>query len=214
MTRYLSSTNETEGDKDSVIEVIAVDLDFVSGHVRAHTGIGSVTIDGNAYDGVGQLGGIDVDEETVEGGARSFLLTLSGDSSLLAEAVDDSNSYQGRSVTVYKGFLNIETNAFVDTPETLEQGRMEKMTIHLGRNTGEIQLSCESQQRAPAAPVRMTDAYQQLRFSGDRFFDLVGTIPGFVGTWGSKGAANDLGGYTAPSVSGPYHRGNMPGRRP
>ena len=212
MTRYVSSTNQTEGAKASLCPVIAVDLDFASGHVRAHSLLGPLTIGADTYTGVGTLGGIEFDDETTQVAARGFTLTITGESSLIATARDEI--YQGRRAVVYIGYFNLDSGTLVDTPELHEDGVMDQMLVRLGPSQGSIELICESKMRSPAVPARYTDADQQARYPGDLFFNLIGKIQGFQGTWGTKGVANDLSGYQPPSVTGPYSRGNMPGRNP
>lgn len=196
MTRFASTANQTEATQPSIRLFVAVALDFASGVVRAHDGAGSITIGGNEFTGVGNFGGVELTEETVEIIARGIKLRLSGvDNSLLTTALTEN--YQGRSATVYLGFLNMETNALIDTPETLWEGRMAQMTISLGKTTGTLELSCEHRLRREPRIARYTHADQQLAYSGDRFFDLVAKIPGFQGTWGARGVANDGGSLMA-----------------
>jgi hypothetical protein len=211
VTRYASSTNQTEGAKPAIVQFTAAELNFASGFVRAHNGLGTINFGGNDYVGVGTLGGLEFDEESTQLQGRGFTLTVSAESSLVATARDEI--YQGRSAKVYLGFLNIDTGVVLDTPELVEDGIMDQMRLKLGPNSG-IQILCESLLRSPVLPARYTDADQNLRYPGDRFFDLAGKIAGFPGTWGAGGVANDLSGYQAPAVTGPYHRGNMPGRNP
>ena len=204
MTRVASTPNTTELEKPSITIFVAVDLDFASGHVRAHDGVGDISFGGYTYSGVGRFGGIDIAEESISVIAKPVTLSLSGvDSSLLSTALLEQ--YQGRTATIYMGLLNTETLALIDTPETLWEGRMDVMTVQLGPETGSIKLNCEHRLRREPRIARYTDADQQLAYSGDLFFNLIGKIAGFKGTWGNKGVANDgasLIPYTGPTWSG------------
>ena len=204
MTRVASSTNNTALQAQNIRLFIAADLDFVSGHVRAHDGIGDVTFSGNTYSGIGKFAGIDVAEESINVIAKPVVLTISGiDSSIIATAVTEQ--YQGRTATLYLGLQDVDTGALLDTPEVLWEGRMDVMTVQLGPSTGSVKLNCEHRLRREPRIARYTDADQQLAYSGDLFFNLVGKILGFKGTWGNKGVANDGSNLiVAPSNYGNY----------
>jgi len=192
-SRFASATNETASARTTLRLFIACALDFASGFVRAHDGLGTFSWASNSYDGVGRFGGIDVAEETIDVIAKPVKMKLSGvDSGLVATTMTEE--YQGRSATLYFGLVNPDTNVLFDTPETLWDGLMDQMSISLGQATGEITLNCEHRLRAEPCIARYTDADQQKRYSGDRFFDVQGKIQGFRGTWGAKGVANDLKG--------------------
>jgi len=204
LSRYASSTNQTEGDKARIGMFIACALDFSSGFVRAHNAIGDYTWGGNTYNGVGKFGGIEVAEESMDMVPRAITLTLSGvDSSLISTATTEN--YQGRAATLFMGLVNLDTNALIDTPETLRVMRMNQMTIILGEQSS-IQLSLEQRMRMAPRVARNTDADLKLLYSSARFFDLLPKIPLFHGTWGTKGAANDGGASpsTPPGWRTPY----------
>jgi len=194
VTRFASATNSTEAAKQAVRMFVAVALDFSSGMVRVHDGIGAVTWGGNTYDGIGNFGGIEQVDESVEVIARPLSLTLSGvDSSLVSTAMTET--YQNRTVTIYLGFLNESTNAVIDTPEVAWEGRMNQMSISSAEGSAVIKLSCEHRLRREPRIARYTNEDQQLLFSGDRFFDLITSIKGFVSKWGelSVGGSGGIG---------------------
>lgn len=200
--RLVSALNRAAAAKASVCHFLAADLDLpISGHVRAHNGLGVITIGGNPFAGVGRLGSVSFEKETTASQMRGFTLTIEADNDLCQDAMADvTGRYQGREVIVYGGFVNPDTNALADVPEILDRGLIETMTIKLGAQSGSIDVHCESQMRWTTPPARYTDADQQLRHPGDRFFDRVGRIAGFQGTWGAQGVAND-GSASASSSS-------------
>jgi len=204
VTRVASTTNATELAKPNIRIFVAVDLDFASGHVRAHDGVGTINFGGNTYDGIGRFGGIDIAEESISVVAKPVTLTISGvDSFLVATAITEQ--YQGRTATIYLGLLDLDTQQLLDTPETLWEGRMDVMTVQLGPESGSIKLNCEHRLRREPRIARYTDADQQLAYSGDVFFNLIGKIQSFKGTWGAKGVANDGGNlipYAGPTWNG------------
>lgn len=197
MTRIVSTANATALAAARVRLFVAVYLDFSSGAVRAHDGIGTVTFGGNDYLGLGQFGGIELAEESVEVIAKPVTMKLSGiETGLLSSAMTEV--YQGRTATVYLGLQDTETGALIDTPETVWSGKMDQMTVALKPNAGEITLRCEHRLRREPKISRYTDADMQLAYSGDRFFDLIGKIAGFKGTWGAKGNINDGSNLSVP----------------
>lgn len=169
---------------------IACDLDFASGHVYANDGYTNVTWGGHTYSGVGIFAGIEVAEEALDIIAKPVTLSLSGvDSTLLTTL--RTEVYQGRTVTLYVGFVDETTGLTVDTPEILWEGRMNQMSASWDGSDASIKLSCEHRLRREPRIARYTHADQQMANAGDRFFDLVGKIPGFRGTWGAAGVANN-----------------------
>jgi hypothetical protein len=198
VTRFASATNSTEAAKQAIRIFVAVSLDFTSGVVRVHDGIGSISWGGNTYEGVGQFGGIEAVTESVEVIARPLSLTLSGvDSSLISTTLTEV--YQNRAATVYVGFIDETTGAVIDTPETAWEGRMNQMSISSAEGSAEIRLTCEHRLRREPRIARYTNEDQQILFPGDKFFDLVPSIKGFVSRWGDRDAAFGGGGqYNQP----------------
>lgn len=184
MTRWASSTAQTAAGQLDVVMVTLVDLDFASGHVRAHDGVGDLSFGGNTYLGVGQYGGIEAVTEDLEIVARPLKLTLSGvDASLVSTTMTEV--YQNRAATIYIGILNKSTLQFVDTPEEVWGGRMDVLSIEVNEGTAVITLSCEHRLRREPRIARYTDQDQQLAYSGDNFFNNLSFIPGYRTNWGS-----------------------------
>lgn len=191
MTRFATAGNETEAAKPKLQLTVFAALDFPTGMVRAHSGIGTVTWGGNDWLGVGQFGGIDAVTEDFSGIARPVRLSLSGvDTSLLDEVVDQT--YQSRTVTIYVGFFSTETGALAGDPEVVWEGLMDTATITVDGSQGTISLNCEPRLRREPRIARYTNEDQQLLHSGDRFFDLVYAIKGFVSKWGQKNVYGGL----------------------
>lgn len=190
MSRFESADNASASTRPSVRIFVACDLDFVSGNVRAHDGIGPMTWGGNTYDGVGTFGGIEIAEESIDVIAMPLRLKLSGvDAGLVALAMDEV--YQGRQATLYFGLVDTTTHQLIDTPEVLWEGMMDQMTVNLTDGVGEINVSCEHRLRREPRIARYTHEDMQLHYSGDRFFDLLPTIAGYRGKWGAKDVANN-----------------------
>lgn len=192
MTRFASTTNQTAAAELDVRAFVAADLDFASGHIYVHDGIGEISFGGHTYEGVGKFGGVATVDEDISITARPVVLTLSGiDSSHITTLRDEV--YQGRSATLYLGLCNDKDNSLLDTPETLWEGRMNQATLTWDGQSVSIAISCEPRLRREPRIARYTDADQQLAYSGDRFFELVPKIPGYRGRWGEKGVGGPIG---------------------
>lgn len=199
MTRWASNTNETQAAKPAIYLVTLCELAFDSGTIRVHDGAGTLSFGGNDYFGIGTYGSFDIVDENIDNVARGVRLTLSGvDSSLVSTVMTET--YQGRTVTLYLGLLD-EDMAFVDDPEELWSGRIDTMSISLDKDTAAISVACEYRLRKEPVVARYTDTDQRLAFSGDRFFDLTQKIPQFKATWGDK----------PNSYAGGFGGGNLPG---
>lgn len=184
MTRFASNTNETEAAKKNLTMVVLAKLEFSSGALYVHDGIGSLSFGGDTYVGVGSFGGIESSDEQIELVAKPITLSLSGvDSSIVSSAMTED--YQNKPVTIYLGFLN-DSNAFVATPEIVWEGRMNQMQVSISKGTGSIKLSCEYRLRREPIIARFSDQDQKLAFPGDRFFDLLPTIANYAGKWGQR----------------------------
>lgn len=187
MSRFDSNTNEAASERPSVRIFVACDLDFASGHVRAHDGIGTLRWGSPEveYLGVGQFGGIEIAEESIDLIAMPLKMKLSGvDASLVATAMDEV--YQGRQATLYFGLVDTSTHQLIDTPEVLWEGMMDQMSVNLTDGVGEINVSCEHRLRREPRIARYTHEDMQLHYAGDRFFDLLPVIAGYRGKWGAK----------------------------
>lgn len=204
MTRFADANNATEAAKANIRIFVAVALDFTSGVIRVHDGIGSITWGGNTYEGVGKFGSIETVDESAEVIARPVTLLLSGvESGLISTALTEA--YQGRTATIFLGFMNLDTGALIATPETAWEGRMNQMNVSMSAGAATIKLTCEHRLRREPRIGRYTDQDQQILFVGDRFFDLIPDIKGFVAKWGDRDAiypAAPIGGGTGGMYEG------------
>jgi hypothetical protein len=190
MSRIVSSANATALQEPNAQIAIAVDMDFPSGHVRLHDGCGPLTIGGNAYEGTGKVHLLDKIEESIDVIAKPVSVVLSGvDASMITTA--RAGGYQGRDITFYLCVFSLTSGSLIDTPEVAWEGKMDSITIRLGQGEASLRLNCEHRLRREPRIARYTNQDQQLAYSGDRFFDLVPSIPGFKSKWGEKGLAND-----------------------
>ena len=211
MTRWDSSTNDTDAGKVQVVMVTMVDLNFTSGAIYVHDGIGNLLYNSRTYQGIGEYGTIDAVSEDLSGQAKSIQLGLSGvEASLVNSAMTEN--YQGKVVTVYVGILDPATMNFVDNPQVCWEGRMDYMAIDIAQGSAKITLVCENRMYIEPKVARYTDQDQQLAHAGDSFFDQVAWIPLATANWGSTtvqhpGAAPiPVGGGPGPGKTSPNQR--------
>lgn len=217
MTRIVSPDYALEAEKPSITMVCMVEVNYDSGTVRVHDGIGSIVLGGNIlteageqldaenddnlindatiapFYGIGDFGGIESVEENIEVVARQVTLTCSGlDSTWLTPALTED--YQNRTVTVYLGFFSPDTGALIGSPEVIWEGRINQQTITLSKGDATLSMTCEHRLRREPRIARYTQADQELLHTGDRFFDLTHTIEGFVNRWGRRDVGYGGGG--------------------
>lgn len=183
MTRWTDANNAVAAAKTVVAMVTLCDLNFGSGTVRVHDGIGALTFNSQTYNGLGTYGTIDAVNEDVATTAKALQLTLSGvEPSLVNSAMTED--YQGKTVTLYVGLLDINTLAWIANPEIVWEGRMDYMAIDLGQGVGTIKMFCESRLQREPKVSRYTDQDQQIAHPGDNFFNLLWQIPLTTASWG------------------------------
>jgi len=194
MTRVVNAGNTTELGKLGILGCIMVDLDFLSGHLYLNDGFIECVYNAHTFQPLGQFGGIQAVEETLDTIARPIVLTLSGVDPTLVGTVENE-VYQNRAVIVYVALINQQTGALVDIPEIAWEGRMDYMAISIDQNKGSVQLNCEHRLRREPRIARYTDPDQQQAFAGDTFFNYIPAISNFKSQWGNeKGAYGGPGG--------------------
>jgi hypothetical protein len=88
--QLFSNTIIDEMNSDTPRLVIAVEILYKSAPVRAHTGVGFITIDGRTYIGVGSLGAIDPVRQTANNGPSTMNISMSGlDPTLVSETLNE-----------------------------------------------------------------------------------------------------------------------------
>lgn len=201
MTRIASGTIAAALQTEGIRACILASLAFDSGTLYLNDGITPVTFGGNTYLPLGQLGSIDAVEETTDGTARPLKLTLSGvDPVLTGKAQNEI--YQNREAILYLALTDPQSGQLLDIPETLWEGRMDKMTITIDKGKGTITLNCENRLRREPRIARYTDSDQQQASPGDTFFSFTTQMKNFIGHWGNQ--AVDY--YNGPVTPGAFPR--------
>ncbi len=169
---------------ENATPVLFTELDFASGFLRMHTGVGTMTVEGNSYTGVGTLGQVETIEESAELQAYGLRLGLSGvPNTLVGTALTED--YQGRAVRVFVGVLNA-SHALIASPVLVFAGRMDNMQITLGPETASISLNAENRLIDWDRPRvrRYNNADQQAEYTGDRGFEFVEQMVNKTLFWG------------------------------
>lgn len=210
MTRWLSNRNATAAAQTTLGLVTLADFNFSDGTIRLFDAWGTLSFNGNTYTGIGDYGTIDVIEETTETIAKTVVFSLSGvPGNLLTEAM--TQNYQGRVVTLYIGLFDVNAQSWVDTPETVWEGRMDYMTVNLQQGSTMIELRCENRLNREPLVARYTNEDQQLAYPNDSFFDLLFMIPYATVGWG--GVTAQYPATIPPAGRGTTQRGRDPGGR-
>jgi hypothetical protein len=204
MSRSFSASVKNALKSNTVRIVMFAELDFSSGILYVHDGIGTYTWGSEDWLGVGDFGSISSIEEGSEVSPYSINLTLSAlDTTMAGAALTED--YFMRDVTVYMGILD-EDDALIDTPVQVWAGFMDVMTITAGSSGGDsITLTAESELSKfdRSLNLKYTHANQQKKDSTDLFFEFLKDIEGVKVRWKSNKSENLTG-----SSSGQY--GNIP----
>ncbi len=185
MSRNIHTNVEPELDADNYRVLLLVELDFPSGMVYAHSGVGDVVFNGNTFKGVGQLGKISELQETTELQTYGFSLELSGiDSALVAIALNDD--IQGRAASIYLAFLDND-HKIIGDPVGPWAGRMDTLSGDIGK-TATLKLDIESRMADWERPRmrRYTDADQQKEYPGDKGLEFVSQMQEKEILWGPE----------------------------
>lgn len=201
MSRGLSTANSNQVASASVQVVLLAKLEFDT-TVYVHTGIGTITYDGNDYLGVGDFGGISEARESELLGPDPLTLSLSGlDSTMVDEALN-SAAY-GDVVTIYEGY-RVDDGTLDGDPWVVWKGWVEYAQVQRGgENT--VSLICQHDLAVlnEKEGSRFTDEDQQAEYSGDLGFEFVADMVDKKLYWG--------GGPTVTGRRYPY--GHQPGPR-
>lgn len=190
MTRSLDPALETAAQEPVYRDFFAVELMFDSGASRANSTPTDITIDGDLYRGVGELGRIGPARESTEVQADKITVGLTGvDPALISIALADH--YQGRRGTIYHGLLDEDHQAIA--PYVVFRGRMDTMPIELGKTaTIEVQITSRLADWSRPRGSRLTDEEQQRRWPGDLGLQFVSQTVEKELNWGSGGTSQPL----------------------
>lgn len=193
MSRTLSAANTAQIDADHLHEVIMVKLEFDT-PVYVHSGIGTITYDGNSYTGIGQLGAIGAARESETLGPAPIQLMLTGlESSMITEALDSGN-YKDP-ITIYVGYRT-DGGTLVDDPWIVWKGYYEYASINQGsENTVAIVAQHDLMRLSEKDGSRFSDEDQTERYAADLFFEHITDQATIKLPWAIKPAVTGGGSY-------------------
>ncbi|WP_299072905.1 hypothetical protein [uncultured Paraglaciecola sp.] len=167
--------------QSEVAVLLFVDIDWPGGRVRAHTGLGTRTFQGQDYIGVGEFGGVSEVVEAANNSPNQIRLTLKVlDASVVGLVMN--NSPEGREVAVHMAVLNDDRVIEHEVPFVVD-GNVASFDIQRGDLSKDIpyvmQITCSDwfeRWSRPPESARTTDSAQQHLHPGDRIFDLTEVI--------------------------------------
>ena len=185
MSRGLNSLLVSEIESDFFRFILFVKLEFDSGTIYIHNGVGTLNWSSQDWDGVGDFGSIEPLEEGAELSPYSLVLMLTGLDSNLIDEVQNQDYYL-RPITLYFGALN-NSGALVADPDELWSGKMDTASVSLG-DVNAIRLTCESDFALfdKASNMRYSDSHLQREYSGDLLFQYMEQMVDANVIWGGK----------------------------
>ena len=185
MARSLSPQMASDIRASELEIYLAVEMFFSDTNVtRAWSGLGTINIGGNPYTGVGDLGQIGPITETTELKNTGVTIGLSG---IPLTAISNAllQDYQGRPCNIYIGTGNAASQT-INTPYKIFGGQIDTMQIEETAETATISVKVESRLLEFNRPKETlyTDADQQDRYPGDRFFEYVPSLQEKEILWG------------------------------
>ena len=130
LTRGASATLIAEFAKQGWHPVVMAYVDWPSGAVYAHSGVGTITWDGHDWLGIGDYGRIEVPAETRSGAARRLTLTLLGTiADLLGQA---GEAVRNRDGEIYAGAVTTRSgNVLVADPVRVWRGTADALRFNM-----------------------------------------------------------------------------------
>lgn len=164
---------------------LAAEFDFgTSGVTRVHSGVGDITIDGDVYFGLGQMGEVGNVEEQNTTSPTQLSLTLTGlDTSMMAIALNER--CVGRPVRAY--IVVFGDNMTSLSYNEIFSGSITTTALVAGAQ-GAIQFTVSNifEQWSKGKPYRYTDDSHRKLQNGDRLFRYVAQMSERSIFWGSK----------------------------
>lgn len=188
MSRTITTATRNQAIAETNAPIFFVKLVLDSGTIGFHSRLGDVVFDGLTYTGAGDLGRISTVREDSDMSRPTLQTSLSGLNSALLSVVL-SQYYQGRSATVYGGYVDLSTNALIADPMILYEGKIDSSVIQKLAGTMEISLTIENELADWERPRirRYNNADQQSRYPGDTFFKFAEQAAYKTVYWGRSG---------------------------
>ena len=184
MSRFLTNAAEAQAQAAFHTLIILAKFEFDE-PVYAHTGIGTVTYDGDTYLGVGDFGSIGPSRESENLGPMQMDISLAAPNSThLAEALDAGN--YGDPMTLFAAYRS-SAGTLVANPWVVWSGWFEFASIRVGTDnqitiSGQHDLAVLNEIKGS----RFTDEDQQSKYPGDNGFLHIHRMATTRLLWGGK----------------------------
>lgn len=190
MSRNLTAALATAFDSGSVKPIVFAFFDFPGGAVRFWSGSGDKVLTGysdanlnGTYTGLGDLGALQLPEESSDGSASGAVFTLSGLESTSTSLALDQN-YQNSPCFVWIGALDSSDQVIAD-PYLQMSGLMDVMEMTDDGSTASISIRAEGfAYGVGPSNRRYTDEDQKREFPGDLGFGFVAGLADRQIYWG------------------------------
>ena len=210
MTRDIDANALAGLESPNVLWNILLRLDFDSGTVFLHSGVGDLSWDGNTWLGIGALGQISGVVEKAEGSDNRTRVTLSPiPTAELSNLVDEvtNDDPVGRPYKLYYAVIDNDREV-VDDAIVLSSGTMDKVELVDGEIASlSIDLVSDAARLNKRTSFKLTNQHQQGLFANDlglAFVNDLGreirwgsapktTVGGGSGTGGSRGGSGSDG---------------------
>lgn len=168
-----------------------VEMQFASATTRIWNGAGAVTVAGVGWDGIGAMGSIDGLQQSREPTSSKVTLRLSGATpEMLATAKGTVDDVRGRHCYIWDQLFNDEWQPigariplFWGVMQRINIVRDEATEFSGGSRVCELEVENPFAARARPSAGRFTDADQQSRHPGDRFFRFIPSQRSQVVVW-------------------------------
>lgn len=200
MSRAFGAASAAAFIQPNVQIITFVMLDFASGIVRVHNGLGTYTWGGNDWIGVGSLGTVSQLEEGADVSPYGITLTLSALDAVVSGAALNEDYFM-RPVEIYIGALSAE-DVLLNDPLQMWGGHMDVMSVTAGAENDQITINCESELAAfdRSSNLKYTTQSQQQFYPGDVFFNFLPKIDGAKIRWRDNNS-DSVAGFTPQDIT-------------
>lgn len=190
MARTLTEDMATAVQADALRPVLLAKIGTKGGDVRVWSGLGTISFGGEAYSGVGALGGVSAIQESDGLQANGVAFTLSGiDAALISTALGEMEN--GRPAKLWLGALD-ESGALVADPLLLFEGLTDVPVIEEDGERATIGITAENRLIDLERPRtrRYTAEDQALDDPTDKGFEFVPSLQDVQIVFGKPTQAN------------------------
>lgn len=186
MARDISAALVAETAKPALYPFCAFHLDLPD-PVYVWSGVGTITFNGQVWDGVGSFGGFGALEEMSDGTASQMSFNLSGIDPTFYEYLIEQ-PYRGVLAELWLGALNETMTSVIAGPDIFYRGRLVAADLTDGDQlTIAVTVERSSRDQTRQRVRRYTDAEQQRRYPGDKFFEYQAQMQSVQVLWGREG---------------------------